>query len=72
MTDVQKLKYDLALNCARVIVETRRVYKPDKNNAAELYAALLDEFADCCRGISELGDTNEERLKEALEYLQAE
>ena len=72
MTDVQKLKYDLALNCARVIVETRRVYKPEKDNAAELYAALLDEFADCCRGIGKLGDNNEEQLKEALEYLRTE
>ena len=51
VTDVQKLKYDLALNCARVIVEARHVYKPDKDNAAELYAAMLDEFVDCCRGI---------------------
>ena len=72
MTDLQKLKYDLALNCARVIVEARHVYKPDKDNAAELYAAMLDEFVDCCRGISELGDANEERFKEVFEYLRAE
>lgn len=72
MTDTQKLKYDLAMNCARVIVEAQHVYKPDKNNAAELYAALLDEFAECCRGISKLGDNNEEQIKEALEYLRAE
>lgn len=72
MTDLQKLKYDLAMNCARVIVEAKHVYKPDKDNAAELYAALLDEFVDCCRGISQLGDTSEEQLREALEYLRAE
>lgn len=72
MTDIQKLKYDLALNCARIIVEAKSVYNPADNNVVELYTALLGEFDDCCRGISNLGDANEEQLKEALEHLRAE
>ena len=72
MTDIQKLKYDLALSCARIIVEAKHVYNPADDNVVELYSALLDEFTDCCRGISKLGDANEKQVKEVLEHLRAE
>ena len=72
MTDVQKLKYDLAMNCARIVVDAKHVYKPADNNSVELYSALLDEFTEFSRGISKLGENNDARLREALEYLRAE
>lgn len=68
MSDIQKLKYDLAMRCAQIKVAAlyeRKEFKTDR----EFFNAMLDEFTEFCRGISNIDDTH---FTEALECLRSE
>lgn len=62
MNDVQKLKYDLALNCALVKVLSREDVKTDD----DLLKSMLEEFKEFYRGYNTVKELN---FDEALDYI---
>ena len=62
MTDVQKLKYDLAMNCALVKALSREDVVTDK----KLLIDMLEDFKEFYRGYNTFKELN---FGEAFEYL---
>lgn len=62
MTEVQKLKYDLAMNCALVKVLSRDDIADDK----KLLKEMLEEFKEFYRGYNTVKGLN---FDEAFEYI---
>ena len=62
MTDIQKLKYDLALNCALV----KALSREDSVSDDKLLLDMLEEFKEFYRGCNVKKDLN---FDEAFEYI---
>lgn len=66
MTELQKLRYDLAMNCA--IIETQVMYQSDP--AIELHKKMWENFMHFAEVYSSFGNPTE--MKQFMEMLNSE